>query len=293
MHKNKIKRAIIPLAGLGTRIFPMNKIINKAFLPIYHNGMLKPVVMIIIEELLDAGIEKIGLIIREEERSIYEQLFSNNDKYLGRYIENKNYETDIDNMRKSIEYIYEEEPLGLGHAVYASMNFSEGQDLIAILGDHLFKSNIEENCTTQFLNELNKTQNLVFSIKEVPLEMVENYGMVYGKWVEGRDGELLEIERFVEKPTQEFALEYLGINTFGEEKYYCVFGQYTISNEIYRKLEKNIRINKNIKEEIDLTDAISESIKNRKSFALVINGESYDVGLPILYKRAMDEYDSK
>lgn len=291
MNKNVVKRAVIPLAGLGTRIFPMNKIINKAFLPIYKDGMLKPVILIIIEELLECGIEKIGLIIRKEDKKIYDELFSSKKEYTGKYIENASYNKIIENISGLIEYIYEEKPLGLGHAVYISKEFSKDKNIITILGDHIFKSDLNENCTIQFLSESSKNENLILSIKEVPLDMVENYGIISGEWVDGREGELLEIQNFIEKPSKEYASENLGINTFGELKYYSVFGHYLISKHIYKELETNIILNKKIKEEFDLTDAISKVIKNKRSFALVIKGNSFDVGLPILYKKAMEEYD--
>ena len=278
-----VKKAIIPLAGFGTRVFPATKCVRKCFMPILDtDGLLKPALMIMIEQLLEACIEDIALIIGEDELS---------DEYMDNLpSEKRRCEELIRTMRQHITYIYQKERKGFGHAVWLAKKFTENEPVLLLLGDFLYKSATGVNCSKQVIDAYKECGRTLVSINEVPLERVVHYGIIHGIWDENEL--LMKVDSMVEKPTDDYAAEYLGVrNAKGERKYYATFGQYVLTSEVFDELDKEIRSDAPTEgKEFGLTAALDRVSSTSGIYGFVPDGKSFDIGLPDAYRETLWEY---
>ena len=290
-----VKKAVIPLAGFGTRVFPATKCMPKCFMPVYDmDGFLKPALMIMLEQLIEAGIEDICLIIGEEEQPDFDRFFAPISKEQREKLpENKKQlEDKIQRFRNHITYVYQRERLGFGHAVWLTKQFTEGEPVLLLLGDFLYRSSSEINCCKQVVDAYKECGCALVSIIEVPLERVVHYGILHGCW-NNKEETMMKADRMVEKPTDDYAEEYLGVkNAKGEEKYYATFGQYVITPDVYDELEHQIRVIGSPSEgkEYGLTAALDAVREKNGLCGFLPDGESFDIGLPDAYREAMWRY---
>ncbi len=288
-----VRKAIIPLAGFGTRVFPATKVIPKCFLPVLDkDGLLKPALLIILEQLIEAGIEEIALIIGRDDKEEFERLFAPlPDEYLEKLsFEKKSYENQINRLGEHITYIYQDKRKGFGHAVYLAKDFSDKEPALLLLGDFLYNSTEKNNCCRQVIDAYKECGHALVAISEVSLPQVVHYGIMHGVWDD--DETLMKADAMVEKPTDDYAKEHLGvINKKGERKYYAVFGQYVITPEVFDELE--IEISSNTPSEgveYGLTKALDNVRKKHGLYGFVPKGKSYDIGLPEAYRQTMCNY---
>lgn len=289
----EIKKAIIPIAGMGSRMYPITKVIRKDFLPVYDNGMIKPAIMILLEELYDAGIEEIYLVIDKEDKDMCDKMFNGDlssdllSKLSPAMLE---YESKIHKIGKKVKYIYQEEKLGLGHAVYLCNKYIKDEPFLLLLGDQIYKSNIEKSCVEQVLENYKTTGKMTISACEVLLDKVSNYGIMSGNKIKNSNS--FEITSFVEKPTMEYAEQFLGTqDQMGETKYYSVFGIYVLTSKIFDILEKMVEnYNKNFGE-IQITNAIDKVRESDGAVAFIPDGEMFDIGTPKTYKYTWKNYN--
>ena len=280
-----VKKAISPLAGNGTRMYPITKCIKKAFLPIIDDGIIKPSVLCLIEELDKAGIEEICLIIDENDRTEYQKLFDSelpNDVVSKLSPDMLEYESNIHRLGKKMTYIYQKEKLGLGHAVSLCDDFASGEPVLLVLGDQLYKSDINKSCTEQFLDNYAKTNKLSISVCEVPLDDVSKYGILSGI-IENSD-DFFQVDSFVEKPSKEIAEEECYTKTKDGKKYYAVFGEYILTDDVFKTLKKNIKEGKKEKGEYQITSAIEECREKSGMIAFIPKGKFLDTGNVKSYK---------
>ena len=265
-----IKKAIIPLAGNGTRMYPFTKNIPKAFIPIYKDGMLKPVFLIILEEIIESGIDKIALVINPGQKKIFKDFFTkDSNKYLK-------------NIYQKITFIIQKQQLGLSHAICSCNEFVNNEPVLLVLGDQFFKSNSKINCTKQILLEYQKYQKTIISVCKVSLDDVEKYGIFYGN-IFIKNNEFI-INKIVEKPEKNYALNNLYING-----YYAAFGEYIILPKLFNKMYE-LTNNSISSGEYPFTEIIDEYIKENESIALIPSGKMYDVGNPKSYLKAMNAF---
>lgn len=291
-----IKKAVIPVAGFGTRLYPSTKVIKKDFMPLVDaDGVVKPAILILLEQLEDAGIEQICLIIGEDEREEYEKFFSPlPEEYLEKLSEERRaYEENIIRLGNKISFAYQRERLGFGHAVYQSRAFSDGDPVLLLLGDMVYESFTNVNCSKQIINAYEKCGKALVSIHSVPLSEVEHYGIIHGQW-ENKEETLLKMDCIYEKPTGDYASEYLRIiNRHKVEEYYAVFGQYVLTKEVYEELELNINNKRMSGGEYQLTDALDAVREKYGMYAFKPEGKSYDIGLPEAYRTTMWQYGQR
>lgn len=286
MHK--IKKAIIPVAGLATRIYPMNKVTKKAFLPIIdHDNRVKPLILKLIEELCEAGIEEIYLIIGENDQKLYEQLFNKLDKKIYDKLnhEDKKYENYLQEIGRKIKYIIQNKPLGFGHAVMLAKKYVDTDPCILVLGDTIYKSNEEISCVEQLLRFYDEYQNVIIALKELKEEELKYYGTIYGKWDDSNNTRI-SLEKIVEKPSIEYAKKHLLL----DGKYYGNFGEFILTKELFKELEKIIDKPLRENEEYQLMNAFESTIKKGHAKGIVINGNSYDAGNIESYINIMRKY---
>lgn len=288
----KIKKAIIPIAGVGTRMFPQTHFTKKAFLPVMDgSGMVKPALMYMLEELVDAEVEDIYLIIGDGEEETYKELFDfdPNERYRDSLPENvRDYYDRIVEIGRRVHLVVQKEKKGFGHAVYQARKYLKNEPVVMLLGDFIYKSNLDISCTQQTINAYNKSGGkAVVAIKRIPFEDSKNYGIIYGKFTDERPY-LMHAEKMIEKPSKEEAEK--NLNVQGE--CFATFGQYVLTDEIFEYLEQEIEKQKVNPDsgEVDVTKALMNMAKKGELIGVDVDGESFDVGIPEMYYRTFVEY---
>lgn len=269
---NKIKKVIIPAAGLGTRFLPATKALPKEMLPIID----KPTLQYIVEEAVASGIEEVGIIVSVAKPSIADH-FSVNELLEKRLIESGKVEEaklirNIANLVK-ITFITQEEPRGLGHAIYCAKDFIGDEDFAIMLGDDLIINKNGRPVLSQLLDVYESTESSVLGVQEVDEKSVSKYGIVKPISQEGR---VLEINGMLEKPSIENAPSRC-----------AVLGRYVLTNGIFDILEHQ-KPGKN--NEIQLTDAIVTLMSKEKVYAYNFEGVRYDIGDKFGYIKATIDF---
>jgi UTP-glucose-1-phosphate uridylyltransferase/mevalonate kinase len=291
---HKIRKAIIPIAGYGTRLYPMTRWIKKEMLPLVDkDGLVKPALLILLEQLNDAGIEEICLIVGgEDDIRYYQNIFKMPiaDEHLNKLSESmKNYEQRIQNIGNKVNFRIQKERLGFGHAVYQCLDFCDGEPVLLLLGDTIYSSNEKINCSQQIIELYNDLEKPLIAIHKIPLQQVNNYGILSGKWLNNTHT-LMDINLFVEKPDSDYAKEHLF--TLGKDnnhEYYSVFGQYIINPELFNVLGDNINKEQIKQFEVDMTDSLKYFI-GKGLTGVVLNGTMYDIGNPLSYQDSFLNY---
>lgn len=291
--QQKIKKAIIPVAGFGTRLFPVTKNLKKSFFPIMdEDGVLKPALLILLEQLDAAGIDEICLVIGEEEKPIYDEFFMpmSREHYDKLPEDKKYYENLMVKIGKKVTYVFQRERKGFGHAVYQCKDFAKDEPVLLLLGDMIYKSYKNENCMTQMVQAYEKTGLPVISMHKVLKKDVVHYGIMHGQW-EDSEETLLKLDEIKEKPSVEYAEDYLAVKTkMLKENYYAVFGQYVLTKDVFDALKENIDNNVMEKGEFQLTSAL-ELVRSRTGMiGYMVSGKSFDIGLPDKYLETMMIY---
>jgi len=293
-----VRKAIIPVAGFGTRLYPATRALKKDFFPIpCPDGMVRPVILILLEELVASGIEEICLVLgSEEERQQYADFFERplSEEHLCKLnSESQEYENRILNIGKRLRYVYQKEKRGFGHAVYQAVHFAGNEPVLLLLGDTLYRSESNKPCALQIIEQYERYNSLMVAVHNVPLSAVSHYGILHGVW-EDKERTVLNVSTMYEKPKSSYAEEFLGVrNKQGEKEYYSVFGQYILTADVFAQLEADIRqadADGDKNREIELTSALEAVRKQSGMMGVRLRGRMYDMGNPAALIRAVQEY---
>jgi len=291
---HKIRKAIIPIAGYGTRLYPMTRWVKKEMLPLIDkDGLVKPALLILLEQLNEAGIEEICLVVGgEDDIQYYRNVFKTpiGEEHLKKLSEPmKNYEQTIQNIGNKINFRIQKERLGFGHAVYQCRDFCDGEPVLLLLGDTVYTSNEKRNCTQQLIELYNDLEKPLIAIHKLSLQQVNFYGILSGNWLD--DSHLLmNITSFTEKPDLSYAREHLFMpDRENNPEYYSVFGQYIITPKLFSILGDNINKERINQSEINMTDSLKYFI-GKGLTGVVLNGTMYDIGNPFSYKASFDKF---
>ena len=270
----KIRKAIIPAAGLGTRFLPATKAQPKEMLPIVD----KPSIQYIIEEAVEAGIEDILIITGRSKRAI-EDHFDYSPE-LERELEKKGKLDVLENLRKisdmvNIQYIRQKEPRGLGHAVYCAHSFINDEPFAVLLGDDV--AVCKQPAIGQLMDVYDAYHASVLGVSTVPEELVSSYGIVAPDpdFKSDMPG-LYKVCGLVEKPPLDKAPSRTAI-----------FGRYIITPGIFEVLA---RTKPGAGGEIQLTDALKELMQTEDMYALDFEGKRYDIGSKIGFLKATVDF---
>lgn len=266
----KVRKAIIPAAGLGTRFLPATKAQPKEMLPIVD----KPTIQYIIEEAVKAGIQDIIIVTGRNKRSIEDHFDRSIELELE--LEKGNKQEMLDMVRgisemANIHYIRQKEPRGLGHAILAARHFIGNEPFAVLLGDDVVVS--KQPCLGQMLDVFREYQTSILGVQTVAHEVVNKYGIIAGKQVDDR---VYKVNDMVEKP----ALEEAPSNV-------AVLGRYIITPEIFPFLETQ---DEGCGGEIQLTDALKRLAKEQAMYAYDFKGHRYDVGTKTGFIQANIEF---
>jgi UTP--glucose-1-phosphate uridylyltransferase len=266
----KVRKAIIPAAGLGTRFLPATKAMPKEMLPIVD----KPTIQYIVEEAIASGIEDIIIVTGKGKRSIEDHFDFAHE--LEQNLESKGKYDLLDKVRYStnladIHYIRQKEPKGLGHAVWCARNFIGDEPFAVLLGDDIVQS--DTPCLRQLMDVHEETHSSVIGVQTVPDKETHRYGIVEPSVQEGRR---YQVDNFVEKPEPGTAPSNLAI-----------MGRYVLTPEIFKFLEQQ---ETGAGGEIQLTDAIQKLNQIQRVFAYDFEGKRYDVGEKIGFVKTTVEF---
>lgn len=269
----KVKKAVIPAAGLGTRFLPATKAMPKEMLPIVN----KPTIQFIVEEAINSGIEEILIVTGRSKRPIEDHFDSNEELEFA--LEAKGKVELLEKIRElnniSLFFKRQSYPKGLGHAVLQAKNFVGEEPFVVLLGDDLMTDEVP--LTKQLIENYEKTHASTLAVMPVPHEDTSKYGVIDPER-EYQPG-VYNVRQFVEKPNPEDAPSNLAI-----------IGRYLLTPEIFDILETQAPGAGN---EIQLTDAIDRLNETQRVFALEFKGNRYDVGNKMGYMETIIDYGLK
>ncbi|GAM15641.1 UTP--glucose-1-phosphate uridylyltransferase GalU [Mesobacillus selenatarsenatis] len=268
----KIRKAIIPAAGLGTRFLPATKAQPKEMLPIVD----KPTIQYIVEEAVASGIEEIIIIIGRGKRSIedhFDKSYELEDALL-----RKNKLAILEEVQKisslaNIYYVRQKEAMGLGHAILCAQSFIGNEPFAVMLGDDIVMS--DTPCLKQIIDVFKYCNSSVVAIQSVPDSDVSKYGIIKPKGA-NLEPNLFYIDSLIEKPEKEDA-----------PSNFAIMGRYVLRPEIFDVLSK---LPAGRGGEIQLTDAINELNKRQAVLAYNFEGKRYDIGDKIGFIKATVDF---
>ena len=264
----KIRKAVIPVAGLGTRFLPATKAIPKEMLTIVD----RPTIQYIVEEVVASGIDEV-VLITSEGKSAIENHFDY-DFQLDTILKQKNKQALRDELSKissliDIVSVRQKEPLGLGHAIWMARNVVGNEPFLVLLGDDLVLS--KQPCCRQMINLYNQVNESIVAIQRVPMDQTFQYGIVEG--TETEFDRTFKVKRMVEKPAPGTSASDMAI-----------IGRYLLMPEIFDFLGTTTPGHGG---EIQLTDALLALSNQRGMYAYEFKGKRYDAGDKLGYLKAI------
>ncbi len=260
----KVRKAIIPAAGLGTRFLPATKALAKEMLPIVD----KPAIQYIVEEAVKSGIEEILIIISMHKNSIMDHFdysfeLEERLKQKGK-MDEFNTIREIADMAK-IQFVRQKEPLGLGHAILCAKSFIGNEPFAVLLGDDLvIQEKGQKPAIKQCIETYEKTGSTILGVQKVLDKNVHKYGIIDIDAKLESDKSIFKIKGTVEKPSLKEA-----------PSNYAILGRYVLTPSIFHELEKT---EIDIRGEIELTNALMQLLEHESMYAKVFDGRRYDIG---------------
>jgi UTP--glucose-1-phosphate uridylyltransferase len=256
-----IRKAVLPVAGLGTRVLPASKVIPKEMLPLVD----KPTLQYIVEEAVAAGIEEVIFVTSRSKRSIEDHFDAFPE--LEAVLERKGKRKELEELRELqamavYTSVRQPEPLGLGHAVLCAKELVGDEPFVVMLGDILIPP--ETPCLPELIEVYEQYQASVLSLVPLPPEIIPTYGIAS---IEELRSNVVKIPHVVEKPSLEEAPSNLG-----------VYGRYVLTPDIFELLEQTPPGSGG---EIQVTDAIEMQAKAGRCYGVKFTGTRYDTGTPL------------
>ena len=257
----RIRKVVLPVAGLGTRVLPASKVVPKEMLPLVD----KPIIQYLVEEAVAAGVEEIIFVTSRGKRAIEDQFDAFPE--LEAILERKGKRKELEELRRlqhmaSYASVRQPSPLGLGHAVLCAKELVGDEPFLVMLGDELVAP--ETPCFPHMIEAYDKYKGSVLSLFTSPREQVSSYGIVSKQ--ELGNG-VVKVTHLVEKPKPEDAPSDL-----------AVAGRYLLTPDIFEKLE---HVEPGSGGEIQLTDALEMQAREGHCYGIEFDGERYDTGNPL------------
>jgi UTP--glucose-1-phosphate uridylyltransferase len=269
----KVKRAVFPAAGLGTRFLPATKAQPKEMLPLVD----KPIIQYAVEEAIDSGLENLVIITGRGKNAIEDHFDISYE--LEKILEERGKSELLSLVRAvsemvHIAYIRQKEALGLGHAILIAKDLMNSEPFAVLLGDDVIVA--EKPCIQQMIEIYDKYQTSVVAIMEVPMEETSRYGVIKGTAMPDSDGKLFDVLDMVEKPPVDKAPSNLAI-----------IGRYILTPSVFDALNET---GKGSGGEIQLTDALRRMLSKEKILAYKFEGKRHDAGDKLGFLQATVEF---
>jgi UTP-glucose-1-phosphate uridylyltransferase/mevalonate kinase len=287
-----VRKAVIPAAGFGTRLFPATKATKKELFPIVdRDGIAKPAILLIVEEALNAGIDEVIIIVQEYDLEAFQSFFNvqitieNYNKLPRR---SQEYAQRILELGRHVTFAIQSTQEGFGHAVYCAREAVGNEPFLLMLGDHLYRSCGEVSCARQLIEAYNRHRISVLGLRRTPEDQIANFGTATGVWIE--ENRVLNVTEFAEKPTVDYARNNLRVPGVPDDEYLTVFGQYIIKPQLFDYLEEHITNNVRERGEFQLTSALDRLRREDGFLGLMMDGQRYDIGLPEYYLETLQTF---
>ena len=290
--QQKVRKAVIPAAGFGTRLFPATKAAKKELFPIVDkDGIAKPAILYIVEEAIQAGIEEVIIVVQKEDLQSFQSFFceqisiENYNKLPPRFQE---YSHRLLEIGRRVTFAIQENQEGFGHAVYAAREAVGDEPFLLMLGDHIYRSNNDRHCAGQLLDAYQLHGQSVVGMRRTPEEKIGNFGTLTGVWLD--DGRSLNVTAFTEKPTLDYARTNLRVPGLDANEYLTIFGQYILKPKLFDYLQEHIENNVRERGEFQLTSALERMRQEDGFLGLLMDGQRFDIGLPDYYLETLQEF---
>ena len=287
-----VRKALVPAAGFGTRLFPASKATKKELFPIVdRDGIAKPAILLIVEEALQAGIEEVVIVVQQQDLEAFQAFFTTqisieNFNKLPR--ESREYSRRILEIGHQVRFVTQTAQDGFGHAVYCGREALGDEPFLLMLGDHIYRSDGPTSCAQQLVEAYRRSGTSVVGLRRTPESQIANFGTAAGIWIEPE--RLLNVTEFAEKPNVEYARSNLRVPGLPADEYLTFFGEYVIAPQIFGYLEEHIRHNVRERGEFQLTSALDRLRQEEGFHGLVIDGRRFDIGLPDSYLETLQAF---
>lgn len=291
----QVRKAVIPAAGFGTRLFPATKATKKELFPIIdQDGIAKPAILLIVEEALDAGLEEVIIIVQEDDLDDFRSFFNaqvsiENYNKLPRHFQE--YAQQLLEIGRRVTFVTQDTQQGFGHAVYCARDAIGDEPFLLMLGDHLYRASNGSSCASQLLDAYKMHGMNVLGLRRTPENQIANFGTVAGVWIE--EDRLLNVTEFAEKPTIDYARNNLLVPGLADDEYLTVFGLYIIKPQVFQYIEEHIENNVRERGEFQLTSALDSLRRDDGFMGLIMEGRRYDIGLPQYYLETLNTFIEK
>lgn len=286
-----ITKAVVPVAGLGTRLYPAARAVKKELFPVVdRDGTVKPVIQLIVEEACVSGIEQVCLIVRPGDEAVFRRYFTETlpadvearlaDSDLARAVER------VLELGRHVDYVVQPQPEGFGHAVFCARSWVGDAPFLLMLGDHLSRSETATSCARQLLDTFDRLGRSVVAVKRTPEEWLHLFGTIGGSPLADMP-RVYRVTAFAEKPSVADARARLRIDGLEAGAYLCFFGQYALTPGIFEGLQFAIQHDVREQREIQLTSVLERVRQAEGGYAYEMQGERYDVGVPDGYARTV------
>jgi UTP--glucose-1-phosphate uridylyltransferase len=294
-ENRRVRKAVIPAAGFGTRMFPASKVVKKEFFPIVDSeGIAKPVIQVVVEEAIKAGIEEVGIVVQAGDRSLFENFFQGSPQpELWRKLspESRDYSHYLQTLGERITILTQDQQEGFGHAVFCAAQWVKKEPFLLLLGDHVYASDLEINCARQLMDIFDEVQQSVVGLRVTPGDRIRHYGCAAGTPVEEVEN-LFDLTQVYEKPTLDYARTNLRVRGLDWDRFLTMFGLYILDAKIFDLLADNIRHDVREKGEYQLTSCLETLREQDEMKGYIIKGRSFDTGLPKVYFNTLIEFQS-
>lgn len=289
----RIRKAVIPAAGFGTRMFPSSKAVKKELAPIVdRDGLAKPIIQVIVEEAVRSGIEEVVIIVQPADRATFESYFS--EPLSPQHLHSlptalQKHAAYLRTLGQRVSFIEQDRQEGLGHAVLCAREWVGGEPFLLMLGDHLFRSETDTPCAQQVMAAYEAAGGHVVGLAVTPPEEVSNFGAAAGVWLQ--QGDLLAVTEFAEKPSVDYAEAKLRVDGV-DDGFLTFFGLYALGPGVFELLQHLYDHNLREGGEFQLTDALCLLRQQEPCFGTVVHGRRYDTGRPEQYLKALVAFAS-
>ena len=297
---SRVRKAVITAAGRGTRQYPASSAVQKEMFPLVdRDGLAKPIIQIIGEEAIDAGVEEICIVTQPGDESHYRSYFQRmNDETLKAF-KGKAWAIDagerLHAFGERLTFVSQDSPEGYGHAVYQAREFVGDEPFLLMLGDHIYiaGSGATGNCAAQLIeHHRHSGAKATSAVQATPASSLHLFGAIQGAPIEGHDHRdveadsagLYHVKSIYEKPTAEYAASHLRTPGLAHHSYLCHFGMHVFPGAIFDALAHHIDNDIRERGEIQLTSSQeymrTQLLKENDYAACTIDGQRYDTGIP-------------
>ncbi|MCC7408292.1 MAG: NTP transferase domain-containing protein [Phycisphaeraceae bacterium] len=284
----KVRKAVITAAGRGTRQYPASSAVQKEMFPLVDaDGLAKPVIQIIGEEAIAAGVEEICIVTQPGEEQQYLHYFKRMSLETLKAFKGKDWAIEasekLQDFGDRLHFVAQDKPDGYGHAVYQARKFVGDEPFLLMLGDHIYISANHENCATQLIQKYESAGMAAMSaVQATPSKLLHLFGTLQGEVIDPAAG-TYKVQAIMEKPAEDYAARNLRTPGLPPGLYLCHFGMHVFPPQLFEALEHHIKNDIREKNEIQLTSSqeyMRTQILKDSYAACTIEGQRFDTGIP-------------